>query len=145
MAQREIKSTGKITIKSLGDARKVAKDLSKDKSEVFYGAIFGIANKTVERASTDGMSTDEYLSGTFEAVPAMLERPVFQSNMCIMPEALQEPIAVLVGNGAAQFRYDVYLVMAGDGWQFDFRPTVAPANSDPLADLRSAQPKKGAK
>lgn len=140
--QRDISQQRKLTVKDLGNPKKVDADTPR----LILGTIIGriISIKDIVDAKGEAFPA---LVGTFEGEPADPGKDIVRANLLFLPSGFQEPLIAayreLQGDDpkkevSVEFAYEVASVTASNaqGYSYAFRPIFQQAAQDPLLALR---------
>lgn len=152
MAERIIKSS--LTVKSMGDPRKVAANMEHDGMLGLLGTIVGIVTGINTRTNDKDGTTYEGLVGAFAGIATDPQRPEVTSKICYLPDAVHEPIAntfkkAREKDDVANVRFALECgVRKGGiaGFSWEFKPLISDGAEefDPLAEIRAAVKNKTA-
>jgi len=144
-----------INVKSMGDPRKLAVNLTNDGDRSTLGTIIGIAQGVNRRADPKGGPDYVGLVGAFSAIPTDPQREEVRSTICYLPDAVHGPIAATLEKArekdptaTVRFAMEAGVQKGGTaGFTWEFKPLydgAAGSMVDPLATIRAAL-KGGAK
>lgn len=134
----------KLSVRSLGDPRKVIVNAPENETRWLHGTIIGEASGISKRTSPDGEKIHEGLAGVFEAIPTDAANEAQTSGVLYLPEGMAEnfikPFRGDNALSAMQLAIEVYVVRAKNpqGYSWELKPLLAEEGGhDPLVALKA--------